>query len=280
MSSEKKINGNGAKRSLRDVLASMELFCVLSALIAVWFSVSLGLYPKYSAVFDRMDKSVLIHWLTSDHFFSDPVRFWFVSLVFLIFLLGVNLFLCILDDLSAFASIARIGGMLSRTSLLKLSVLITHLSYIIILSGHLTTAITGYRVSFDIKSGATLDKTPAPFAVRCDGIETFTGGKGRVMMIAKAALNPGGTGEKTVMLKQGKTIWYKGVMIDVEAVTSNPAGTSSGQNKTPNKKGISKEQKVETKIRLTKNYGLFLDAAGSILFFIGIAMRLILRKTN
>lgn len=227
-----------------------------------------------------MDKSVLIHWLAAGRFFGDPVRFWFVSLVFLIFLLGVNLFLCILDDISIFATIKRNTGMFSTISMLKLSVLITHLSYIIILSGHLTTAISGYRVSFDVKPGVTLDKTPAPFTIRCDGIETFKGGKNRIMMNAKAALNPGESGEKAIVLKQGKTIWYKGVMIDVEAISPSPSVTAAGQNNTQNKKGSAKKQKVETKIRLTKNYGLFLDAAGSILFFIGIAMRMIFRKTN
>ncbi|MFA6450417.1 MAG: hypothetical protein WCX65_13160 [bacterium] len=252
-------------------LASMRLFCILAFLIAFWFSAALLLYLKYFALFKEIDRNVLIDWLFSKSLFGDPVRIWLLGLIALIALLGLNLAACMLDDFAMLLRLLKRKNGSSRFALSKLSILVVHLSYIIILSGHLTTAVSGYRLTLDIAPGKTIGGAPVPFTMRCDKAEIIVGMRGRLMATGVMTMNPGRDNEEKIVLKPGKSIWYNGVMIDMEAKTKRKASPGGAIIKFA-------PADATPAVRLTKNYGLYLDAVGGIIFFIGIIMRMMFRK--
>ncbi len=269
MSKKNETDQNKPLKRAWSALASMRLFCILAFFIALWFAVALGLYPKYFALFQEMDRSVLLRWLFSGNLFGDPVRIWLMGLVAVIFLLGLNLGACVLDDFAGLLRLSSKNGA-ARAKLSKLSILIVHLSYIVILSGHLTTAISGYRISVPLAQGKMISAGPADFKIRCEEASVFAGKKkGQLKAVATLTFDPNGENEKTVALQQGKTFWRNGVMVDLEANMNKPAGAG---------KAAAKQAVSIPSVRLTKNHGLYLDALGGILFFIGIVVRMIFRN--
>jgi hypothetical protein len=267
------LNGsnNGVLTKAWRSLASMRLFCILAFIIAFWFSCSLVLYLKYFALFKEIDRNVLADWLFSRNLFGDPVRIWLLGLIALVALLGLNLAACVLDDFAALLRIISRKNGSSRVALSKLSILIVHVSYIVILSGHLTTAVSGYRISLDAAPGKTIGAAPLPFKMRCEKAVIIKGMRGRIMATGVITMNPGGDNEKKIVLKPGKTVWYDGVMIDMEAKMKKKAASGGA-------KAAFSPADATPAVRLTKNYGLYLDAVGGLIFFFGIIMRMIFRK--
>ncbi len=250
----------------------MRLFCILAFLIAFWFMGALVLYPKYFALFKEMDRNVLFDWLLSGSLFGDPVRPWLAGLIAIVAVLGLNLAACVIDDLIFFFRLAANKSIPRRIAFSKLSLFVVHLSYIVILSGHFTTATTGYRVSMDVSPGKMLAGAPAPFKMRCEKAEVISGMRGRLMASAVITIDPGGENEKTLRIMPGRTTWLNGVMLDMEAKLKKP--NRGGAGPLPKLK----PSDASPALKMTKNFGLIFDTIGSALFFIGIVLRVIFRK--
>jgi hypothetical protein len=269
-------NGGFIKNAWR-ALASMRLFCILAFAIAAWFTAALFLYPKYSVLFREIDRNVLFHWLFASSPFGDPVRIWLLGLIALVAILGLNLAACVADDFTSLSRMLKKRNGSSRAAISKLTILLVHISYVLILSGHLITAVSGYRISVAAEPGKIIGGPQIPFTMRCvkanvfEGMKGTKGLRGRLMAKGVVVVNSGAVNEKKIFLKPGKTVWYGGVMIDMEArmnkniAAGNTTAPFSPADATPS-------------VRLTKNYGLYFDAVGGLLFFIGIVMRMIFRK--
>ncbi|HOO55504.1 MAG TPA: hypothetical protein PLN69_01695 [bacterium] len=248
-------------------LGSMKLFCVLAFAIAFWFVVSMAIYPFFYDTFDLMDKNVLLDWFL--HGECSIVKAWFSVLLLLMFILALNLSVCVIEDILIFNRLLKSGAAL-KPVLGRLSIFIVHLSYIVIISGHFITAVSGFRTTAPLVEGEVYEIPTAGYSIRCEQVSLDKGGGGRLFASSVFTVESGGN-TKSIAVKQGKTLWLRGVMIDVELPVQNKKALNAGKkNSTP----------ALPVIRLTRNYGLIFDVIGFPLFFIGMIMRIIFRPQS
>lgn len=264
---------NWARKRWAD-LGSIQLFNFLAVLISFWFFLSLIVYPRYFKIFNGMEETVLLKWLLEAGGASDPIRGWLLALLLLVTLLTINLTVCVVDDFSVVARMIRAGRTGNGNLIGRASIFIIHLSYIILILGHLVSSTLGFKLSYELDEGMLISDDRIPFTVRCEQIEMVKDDHGRPAPIVTVLINPGGPGERTLELRKGYTVFQAGRLL-VLATRKIEPGKEDSHEQDHGKKAEKPE--IVPVLRVMKNPGLPVDVVGGILFFVGIALRMIFR---
>ncbi len=266
-------NTNWARKRWDD-LGSIQLFNFLAILISFWFFLSLIVYPRYFKIFDSMEEAVLLNWLLETGSEAHPIRGWLLVLLLLIALLTINLIVCIVDDFGAVVRMIRAGRTGNGNLISRTSIFIIHLSYFILILGHLMSATVGFKLSYELDESMLISDSRIPFTVRCEQIEMVKDDHGRLAPIVTALINPGGADEKTLELRKDYTVFQTGRIL-VLTTRKIEQGKDDSHEYDHGKKAEKPE--IVTMLRVIKNPGLPVDFAGGILFFVGMTLRMIFR---
>lgn len=107
-----------------------------------------GLYSKFDGRYRQLNSELFFTWLSNN---LDGNCWWLISLMILLFLLGLNTFAC---------SCQRINQLWQRrhnnplkTNMILLCPTLMHLCFLLILSGHALTEFTGLKEKISAKAG-------------------------------------------------------------------------------------------------------------------------------
>ena len=264
---------------------SMQLFFSLALLISFWFFISLVIYPNYFNVFNALEEITVIQWLLNSGDNACPVRGWMITLLILIALMTVNLAVCVVNDFNLIKKVRSKknngnGGIVGRVS-----ILIIHLSYIILILGHLASAALGTKYSFDLMEGELIKDANLPFTIQCSHIASVMDEHNKPVPVATIAINPGDAGEKEVKLCKSETVFSSRRLIVMGTRVVKPMEDQSNEYKGRGARSLGAENKAAQKqevvtvpvARVIDNPGLPIDIAGGIMFFLGMALRMLFR---
>lgn len=264
---------NWARKCWAD-LGSIQLFNYLALLISFWFFLSLIVYPHYFKIFNGMEETVLLKWLLETGSAVHPIRGWLLVLLLLVTLLTINLAICVVNDFGVIVRMIRAGRTGNGNLIGRASIFIIHLSYIILILGHLVSATVGFKLSYELDEGMLISDSRIPFTVRCEQIEMVKDDHGRPAPIVTALINPGGPGEKTLKLRKGNTVFQAGRLLVLATRKIEPGKENSHEY---NRGKKAEKPEIVPVLRVMKNPGLPVDFVGGILFFVGMALQMIFR---
>jgi hypothetical protein len=253
-------------------LGSMQLFCYLSVTISGWFMVLLVFYPNYIKAVSGMNDRVLLRWLLDcNDPASDPVRGWLVVLCAMMFALAINLSVCVIEDA---AVLGRLGkkGVGARQFLARTGILLMHLSYIVVILGHFTTSVAGFRVQLDLAEGGKYRNSSFPFEIGTGKITTVPDPMTGANMVSavKLVLNGGGFADRKINMKVKHTIWVGKYLLSLNYRTQKNEGSLRSSS--------SNAVRCIPVLRVAENPGLKVLIAGGMLFFAGIVIRMLFRN--
>jgi hypothetical protein len=256
------------------LLGSSALFCYLSILIAFWFTLMLALYPKFIRVVNDMNEQVLFRWLTAKGGQeSVPVRAWLAVLCIFILLLGINLFVCVIDDVIYLARTkANNGG--ARSFMARLGVPFMHAAYILVLAGHFVSSSTGFKVSYDLQKGGTYKNAAVPFELKCKdikiGLDKMNPMNGPNMVKSVRLVLQGGEFKgRELNVKVKQTVRIGGYLFSLNFRTKKNEGCLETMN--------GRATQYIPQLRVVENPGLKIIFLGAIVFFPGIVLRMFFR---
>jgi len=128
-------------------------------LLIITFSFALGsYYVKYNPqVFKQMNNSLIQDWFSLHGQYYPEKIWWLVMLLFSLFALGINTCICTLNRLMSLFSNRK--QMSNKIFLLKIIPSLTHICFLVMLSGHLLSMISGYNGVLPVEAGV---KTSLP----------------------------------------------------------------------------------------------------------------------
>ncbi len=268
---------------------SMQLFFSLALLIAFWFFISLVIYPSYFKVFNALEETTIIQWLLETGDGACPVRGWLIVLIILVALMTVNLAVCVVDDFNLIKKIRSKKNNCNGSVTGRVSILIIHLSYIILILGHLASAMLGTKYSFDLKEGELIKDATLPFTMQCTQIASVMDEHNSPVPVATIIINPGDAGEKEIKLCKSETIFTSGRLMVMGSRDLKLAGDQAdehqgrggGRGRGAGNRLEPKQEPVTVPVaRVIENPGLPIDIAGGILFFGGMVLRMMFRRKN
>jgi hypothetical protein len=128
-------------------------------LLIIAFSFALGsYYVKYNPqIFKQMNHSLFQDWFSLHGQYYPEKIWWLVMLLLSLFALGINTCICTLNRLISLFSNRK--QMSNKIFLLKIIPSLTHICFLVMLSGHLLSMISGYNVVLPLEAGV---KTSLP----------------------------------------------------------------------------------------------------------------------
>ncbi len=254
-----------------DTLCSTNLFCALSLLIAFWMIVLLLVYPKFIPQINEMNERVLFEWMLYGTPESAFLRGWLAALCIIAAALGANLTACLINDVVILtAMMKKKAG--NRQIAAKISVLLMHLAYVTILTGHLISSSTGCKVAYDIEPGITYKSEKVPFSMKCTGIKNDMHPKsGMTVDEATFTLAGGAFNGKNITIGYKTTVRSGGYLFSLNSRrdTSGIAHLKPGSKQAP--------AKQIPWVRVVRNPGIDIIISGGILFFLGTIARMLTR---
>ena len=276
--------GNSFIKRVWAALGSRRLFwwiCMLISgviIIGLIFNIG-GLYPGISS---SLDGEILIRWLTGPGGHSYPVvRAWLMALIVLVFILGINLSVCVLSDMAGLWRLfwewkKGVPGTRVRVSR-KLAVALMHGSYIILLLVHVISATTGFNISgLELRTGQIISHERLPYPLYCEKIIMpeidSRGGQSRPSLI----LRPMVADSKPFMIPKPPwgSGWHDGYFYRIYAEYSKP---KLGEIvKRPDWK--KRRKIIAIKLGINRVHYTYPLAFGGILFMSGCALHIVLRQ--
>jgi hypothetical protein len=128
-------------------------------LLIITFSLALGsYYVKYNPqLFKYINRSLFQEWFSLHGQYYPGKIWWLVMLLLSLFALGINTVICTLNRLmNLFSNRKQISN---KIFLLRITPSLTHICFLVMLSGHLLSMISGYNVVLPVEAGA---KTSLP----------------------------------------------------------------------------------------------------------------------
>lgn len=110
-----------------------------------------GLYAEFDDRYRQLNMELFPHWLKNNF---DADCWWLFSLIVLLLLLGINIFTCSSQRLAQLWQNHNCNNW--QNSLLLLCPTLMHLCFLIILSGHALTELTGLKTMMIAKTGQHL----------------------------------------------------------------------------------------------------------------------------
>ena len=253
-------------------LGSMRLFFFLSVLIAFWCVVLLAMYPRYIVAVYSLNDYVVLDWLLSgQNPDAAPLRGWLVALGAMMALLSVNLIVCVIEDMRILFRLigrkAAAGTVLGRTG-----ILLMHLAYVTVISGHFLTACTGYKISFVPEQQKSYSFEQTDLKVRVHKMKTGPDQKkpgAQVVKMVRLTIEDQ-AGSEMLPLKNRQTIQHKGRLLTLNMAREGIEGCPDPE------KGLLVCNPPE--IKIAKNPGLPVTILGALIFFPGIVLRMIFRS--
>ena len=128
-------------------------------LLIITFSFALGsYYVKYNPqIFKQINHSLFQDWFSLHGQYYPEKIWWLVMLLLFLFALGINICICTLNRLMSLFSNRK--QMSNKIFLLKIIPSLTHICFLVMLSGHLLSMISGYNVVLPVEAGV---KTSLP----------------------------------------------------------------------------------------------------------------------
>jgi hypothetical protein len=128
-------------------------------LLTIALSLALGsYYVKYNPqIFKHMNHSLFQDWFSLHGQYYPGKIWWLVMLLLSLFALGINTGICTLNRLMNLLSIRK--QMSTKMFLLKITPSLTHICFLVMLSGHLLSMISGYNGMLPVEAGV---KTSLP----------------------------------------------------------------------------------------------------------------------
>lgn len=270
-------------------LGSMQLFYSLALLISFWFFMALVIYPRYFKVFNALEETTIIEWLSKAGDGACPVRGWLLALLILIAMLTINLAACVVDDCRRIKKLGQKGKNGNGSVIGRISILVIHLSYIILILGHLVSAMFGTKHAFILQEGLLINDARLPFTMQCNEIASVMDEHNRATPVATIVLDPGAAGEKEIELRSKETVFAGGRLLVLGTSAVKPENSHAdelqgGGGGSGDGAGNTAAQKQEVKTvpvaRVMENPGLPIDLAGGIMFFLGVALRMLFRPRH
>ena len=128
-------------------------------LLTIAFSLALGsYYVKYNPqIFKHMNHSLFQDWFSLHGQYYPEKIWWLVMLLLSLFALGINTCICTLNRLMSLFPNRK--QMSNKIFLLKIIPSLTHICFLVMLSGHLLSMISGYNGVLPVEAGV---KTSLP----------------------------------------------------------------------------------------------------------------------
>jgi hypothetical protein len=228
-------------------------------------------YPNYIKAVAGMNDRILLQWLLDRNDpGGDPVRSWLVVLCVMMFVLAINLGVCVIEDAAILIRLGR-KGTGARPFLARLGILLMHLSYIVVITGHLTCSVAGFRVQIDLKEGGIYRNASFPFEIESGKMTTMPDPMTGATLVnsVRLVLNGSAFDHKEVRLKVKQTIWVGKYMLSLNYRTEKNEECLESSN------GLA-VRNVPV-LRVAENPGLKVIIAGAFIFFIGIVIRMLFR---
>jgi cytochrome c biogenesis protein ResB len=174
----------------------------LSALICLFF-VGSYMMPSHRAIFAPMNDDILFNWVKHTLPGSLWYTWWFLAAVAALMLLTINMIVC---------SIRAIKEQWTRADFfLRLSPQLIHIGFLLIVSAHLLSAISGYRLSGVMPEGAYAP-IPEDKALRLEHISVQTDAQGVMKdLTADVSLYENNKVVKSGRLGPNSPLFYGGV---------------------------------------------------------------------
>jgi hypothetical protein len=134
-------------------------------LLVIAFSFALGsYYVKYNPqIFKHLSNSLFQDWFSLHGQYYPEKIWWLVMLLLSLFALGINICVCTLNRLMILFSNRK--QMSNKIFLLKITPSLTHICFLVMLSGHLLSMISGYNAVLPVEAGV---KTSLPTQAEID----------------------------------------------------------------------------------------------------------------
>jgi cytochrome c biogenesis factor len=253
-------------------LGSLRLFVILAVLISGWCVALLLIYPREIVQVDAMNERLLLNWFLDT---SDPaghaVRGWLAGLIALFSVLALNLIVCVIDDIGILARLVSKRAP-ARLAMARLGILLMHAAYIIIITGHVLSAVSGTREHFTPAKGHAWSSSSAPFTARVLKIKTMPDKKkpgGVIANMAVIELDGGPFDKRKIKLKPKNSYRFHGWQLSLNMA-------KRGEKNCPDP-AAGRVLCNPPIITVMRNPGLQFIFIGTLLFFPGIILRMIFR---
>jgi hypothetical protein len=232
---------------------------------AVAFDAVIGsaIIQIHRPIFSSLNQIMLPDWIINYGLKNLSITWWVFVFLFLLFLLGINIFVCTTNRVAALAK--------ERSSFLKFAPHIMHYAFIILLLGHLTSFLVGFN-SFDnpIKEGEIIPVPHSNLRIKLEDLkieyekkEPAAIKKGNKIFLTKDGPKKVSATLGFIKPDQGverrfigilRPTWYRGLSFHI-------------RNFYPKKEGLTGTPCLNLIIR--KDPGLRILIAGAVVFMLG-----------